>query len=60
MAEPHRWRWPDGGWNYAPWWWLWSADTLRAMAEAAGLRVVDVFESWKGLAHYLVCEVPQD
>jgi len=37
-----------------------SADTSRPMAEAAGLRVVDVFESWKGLAHYLVCEVPQD
>jgi hypothetical protein len=56
--EPHPWLWPDGSWNYAPWWWLWSAGTLRAMAEAAGLRVLEVFETWPGRSHALVCEVP--
>lgn len=57
MAAPHPWRWPGGAWNYGPWWWLWSAGTLRGMAEAAGLHVREVFESWPGLAHYLICEV---
>ncbi len=57
MAEPHPWRMPDGGPNYAPWWWLWHPATLARLAEAAGLRVVEVIEAWEGRAHALVCRV---
>lgn len=55
--EPSPWRWPDGRWNYAPWWWLWTGATLRAMAEAAGLRVREMHETRPGRAHLLVCTV---
>lgn len=50
---------PDGSANYAPWWWLFTAETLAAMAEAVGLRVVNIWESWAGFAHYVHCEVPE-
>ncbi|HYZ30792.1 MAG TPA: class I SAM-dependent methyltransferase [Crenalkalicoccus sp.] len=57
-TEAHPWTWPGGAFNTAPWWWLWTAETLAAMAETAGLRVREVFGAWEGRAHYLVCEVP--
>ena len=59
VAEPFPWALPDGTPSYAPWWWLFTVDTLAAMAEAVGLRVTGSFESWPGYAHYIQCEVPE-
>jgi SAM-dependent methyltransferase len=59
VDEPFPWTMPDGITpSYAPWWWLFTAETLAAMAEAVGLRVLDTFDAWPGYAHYLRCEVP--
>ncbi|MCO6419061.1 hypothetical protein JYK14_23295 [Siccirubricoccus sp. KC 17139] len=57
--EREPWVLPDGMPNYSPWWWLFTVETLSAMAEAVGLRVVGSFESWAGYAHYIHCEVPE-
>lgn len=55
--ESYDWITADGSANYAPWWWLFTVDTLAAMAQAVGLHVVDSFESWQGFAHYIRFEV---
>jgi hypothetical protein len=36
---------------YGPWWWLWTEDTLAAMARLTGFRVLDTRETWNGRAH---------
>jgi len=41
---------------YGPWWWLWTEDTLAAMVRAAGFRVTEITETWKGRAHGVLCE----
>lgn len=57
MLGPHPWSLPNGGPNYAPWWWLWHWRTLAQMAETVGLRVTEVIEQWEGRAHAVVCRV---
>lgn len=42
--------------SYGPWWWLWSGETLAGLVEAANFRVLDVVETWKGLAHVVFAE----
>jgi len=41
---------------YGPWWWLWTKDTLAAMARSAGFRVIEARETWEGRAHGVLCE----
>jgi hypothetical protein len=48
--ERHPWMFA-GEPNYAPWWWLWSPETLAAMAEAAGFKLLKIYESWESRAH---------
>jgi len=52
--ETYPWR-TGGGFNYAPWWWLWTPETLAAIVETAGFRVSETFDGWQGYSHYLVC-----
>jgi Methyltransferase domain len=40
---------------YAPWWWLWTTDTLSVMLRSTGFRVIDIRETWKGRAHAVLC-----
>lgn len=54
-TAPFGWGQP-GAWDYSPWWWHWSVDTVASMVELNGLRVRATFENWPGLSHYLVCE----
>ncbi len=48
----------EGTAQYGPWWWLFTVETLAAMAEAAGFIVRATWEHWEGRAYYLHCEVP--
>lgn len=41
---------------YAPWWWIWTVDTLSAMLQLTGFRVIDIQETWGGRAHGIFCE----
>jgi hypothetical protein len=41
---------------YAPWWWLWTVDTLSAMLQVSGFRVIDTQETWRRRAHGILCE----
>ena len=56
-ATPVPWVDAAGAPSEAPWWWFWTAETLAAMAEAAGFRRVGVHETWPGRAHVIVLEV---
>jgi hypothetical protein len=56
LAPETPWWRSDGNADHAPWWWLFTAETLGAMAEAAGFRVRMIWEAWPGRAHYLHCE----
>jgi hypothetical protein len=58
VAQGTPWYLPNGAANHAPWWWLFTAETLAAMAEAVGFRVRAMWEAWPGRAHYIHCEVP--
>lgn len=42
--------------NYGPWWWLYSAQTLKSMIELSGLKVLDVGLEWGGRVAYYFCE----
>ena len=42
--------------DYAPWWWLTSAATMRMQIVAAGWRVVDDGEIWRGRSHGYLAE----
>jgi tetratricopeptide (TPR) repeat protein len=46
----------SSGPNYGPWWWLFSAGTLRSMVTTAGFTVIDEGLSWEGRVSYLLCE----
>jgi hypothetical protein len=57
--------WPDpfrlgGQANYSPWWWLYSATTLRAILEASGLKVLDQAPCWDNRVSYCFCEKARD
>ena len=56
MAEPHPWMLGEA-FNYAPWWWLWTPETLQSLCEAAGMRVVKPWTNWVGNADYLWCQI---
>ena len=47
--EVAEWRFEDFG----PWWWLPTAEALRAMCEVAGFRYEAGAPSWNGNAHTL-------
>ena len=40
--------------DFAPWWWLPTAEALRAMCEVAGFRYEDGASSWNGNAYTLL------
>lgn len=44
------------GYNYSPWWWLYSAGTLKAMIELAGFKVLELGSDWDGRVSYIFCE----
>jgi hypothetical protein len=46
--------------NYGPWWWLYSASTLRAMLEVSGFRVLAQEPTWGERASYVFCERTSD
>jgi hypothetical protein len=43
--------------NYGPWWWLYTATTLRAMLDASGFKVLAQAPCWDERASYCFCEV---
>jgi hypothetical protein len=42
--------------NYAPWWWLWTAQNLARMAETVGFRTIAIYEAWPNRAHGIFLE----
>jgi SAM-dependent methyltransferase len=50
---------PNGMPNFSPWWWLFTAESLRRLLSAVGFDVVSVGESWPGRAHSFLCR-PRD
>jgi hypothetical protein len=46
----------DGKPNYSPWWWLYSAATLRAMLEISGFSVLAQEPYWDDRVSYCFCE----
>ena len=43
--------------NFAPWWWLPTAEALEAMCTAAGFMVIDSGLTWGGNAYTLLLDV---
>lgn len=41
--------------DFGPWWWLPTAESMVAMASAAGFEVLDRASIWGGNAHTLLC-----
>ncbi len=57
INSPHAFTWgAPGAWDYSPWWWHWSVETVARMVELNGFTVRQTFENWAGLSHYLICE----
>lgn len=55
--QPTSWQAPHGiSPNHEPWWWIWSAETVKTLVERAGFSVLRIHESWKGRAHVFFCE----
>lgn len=52
------WILPSGQFNFEPWWWLWTPETLGRMAEVCGFKVREVVELWTDRAHAVVCDLP--
>jgi hypothetical protein len=48
--------WLGGAPNYSPWWWLYSASTLRAMLEVSGFMVLNQGSYWSERVSYCFCE----
>ncbi|HKS90091.1 MAG TPA: DUF1698 domain-containing protein, partial [Stellaceae bacterium] len=46
---------PNGMFNVGPWWWLFTAESLRRLLSLAGLEMLAVGESWPGRAHSFLC-----
>jgi len=46
----------DGRPNYSPWWWLYSAQTMKRMIETGGFHVIADASIWDSRAHYYFCE----
>jgi hypothetical protein len=46
--------------NYSPWWWLYSATTLRAMMEVSGFKVLAQGAYWDDRVSYCFCEKTDD
>lgn len=46
----------QGAPHYGPWWWLWTIDTLAAMCEVVGFRVLDKELTWGGRSAHLFLE----
>ncbi|WP_036283027.1 bifunctional 2-polyprenyl-6-hydroxyphenol methylase/3-demethylubiquinol 3-O-methyltransferase UbiG [Methylocystis sp. ATCC 49242] len=41
--------------NFGPWWWFFTAETIRRMLSAVGFRLVNDAETWGGRAHNFLC-----
>jgi hypothetical protein len=52
--------WLKGAPNYSPWWWLFSATTLRAMMEVSGFKVLAQGSYWDDRVSYCFCERKRD
>lgn len=50
----------DGKPDYGPWWWLYSATTLRAMMEVSGFEVLAQEPYWDERVSYCFCEKTND
>lgn len=48
------WYFEDSNPNYGPWWWIWTPNYLKSMAEAVGLEVVDEGSQFNGTGHTLL------
>jgi hypothetical protein len=46
--------------SYSPWWWLYSATTLRAMLEVSGFSVLAQESYWDERVSYCFCEKTKD
>lgn len=52
-SDPH---WVNGSVNYSPWWWLYSATTLRSMLKVSGFKVLSQGPYWGDRVSYCLCE----
>ena len=50
------WVFDNRAFNYEPWWWLWTPETLGRMVEACGFRVRTTIDIWTDRAHAVVCD----
>lgn len=50
------WMLGKGAFNFEPWWWLWTPETLGRMAETCGFRVRQIVELWTDRAHAVVLD----
>jgi hypothetical protein len=52
--------WVGGLPSYSPWWWLYTARTLRAMVEVSGFKVLAQAPDWNGRVSYCFSERTSD
>lgn len=55
-AGVYPWMLRRGEFNFEPWWWLWTPETLGRMAEACGFRPRETIEMWENRAHAVVLD----
>ena len=46
---------PSGLPNAGPWWWLFTAESLRRLLSLAGFETLAADEAWKGRSHAFLC-----
>jgi len=41
--------------DFGPWWWFFTAESLRRMISASGLEVIAIAETWQRRSHSFLC-----
>ena len=55
MDEPFKWMTDAGGFDFGPWWWLFTEDLLAQMLRVVGFEILKQEETWKSRAVSFLC-----